>query len=101
MSRIEHIIWLFMIALVGGIFLGMIAEASTIGEYEHAQADAIHGPRLQAAMNEFWSQHPMDRPGDQYKWEHVRGLNRGDAERFKAVEQAWKTWYGAMKKAGY
>jgi hypothetical protein len=100
MTRIEHLIWLFAIAVMGGIFLGQL-QGTTVGEYEHAQADGIHGPRLQAAMNEFWSQHPLDRPGEQYKWEHVRAVSRGDMERFKAVEQAWKTWHGAMKRAGY
>jgi hypothetical protein len=104
MSKWEHAIWVFVLGFLLATLLGMFsaaAEASTVSEYSHSEADGIHWPRLMAAMNEFWRDHPKDREGEQHAWEHVRKLDRGDLERFKVVDDAFKTWRDAMKRAGY
>jgi hypothetical protein len=65
----------------------------------HLHADRVLYPRLAAAVNEYTEQHPRDSnhtPGD-----HVRKHDKGDVERLKAVDAAYREWRDALKEAGY
>jgi Ser/Thr protein kinase RdoA (MazF antagonist) len=91
----------FALALLAGILIGRLAggDVPSSPNQAHAYADGILAPRFHAAVNEFEFHHPRDKtPG---AWDHVLSTDKGDAERWREVVDAWEIYHRAMKTAGY
>jgi hypothetical protein len=65
----------------------------------HRYADAVLMPRLSAAMNDWWYQHPRDPEGKE--GQHCRGLDAADVRRWRTVREQFRELDAAMKRAGY
>ena len=92
--------WLAL-ALLLGILIGRLygGDIPSSPNQAHAYADGVLAPRFHAAVNEFEFRHPRDKtPG---AWDHVLTIDKGDAERWRELVDAWEQYHRAMKTAGY
>lgn len=65
----------------------------------HRYADGVLVPRLTAAINDWWYQHPQDGLGRE--GQHCHNLDAADVRRWRTVREQFRQMDDAMKRAGY
>lgn len=103
----RQLIYRGVTALLAGLLAGILfsilqaaAEASDIPAdpaRAHAYADAILRPQFQAAFNKWTYGHPVDRV--EGSWDHTLKLDKGDAERWRDVEESFEQLRKAMRRS--